>query len=77
MLSLARLTMADKERPRDERAKLRAHCLTALRMRGGSHLAQNHVGLARKDARCGMYGSSRVYSNLSLLLTISNAYINL
>lgn len=43
--------MAEKERPRDERAKLRAHGLTALRMRGGSHLAQNHVGLARKDAR--------------------------
>ncbi|CAM9300517.1 unnamed protein product [Hapterophycus canaliculatus] len=43
--------MGEKERPREERAKLRAHCLTALRMRGGSHLAQNHVAQARKDAR--------------------------
>lgn len=52
VLVVARLTMAEKERPREERAKLRNHCLTALRMRGGSHLAQHHVGLARKDARC-------------------------
>lgn len=52
MLVVARLTMAEKERPREDRAKLRNHCLTALRMRGGSHLAQHHVGLARKDARC-------------------------
>ncbi|CAM9593347.1 unnamed protein product [Scytosiphon promiscuus] len=51
VLSLARLTMAEKQRPREERAKLRTHCLTALRMRGGSHLAQNHIGQARKDAR--------------------------
>ncbi|CAM9413822.1 unnamed protein product [Ectocarpus sp. 6 AP-2014] len=51
VLSLARLTMGQKKRPREERAKLRAHCLTALRMRGGSHLAQHHVGQARKDAR--------------------------
>lgn len=51
VISLAKLGMADKERPRDERAKLRLHCVTALRMRGGSHLAQNHVALARKDAR--------------------------
>lgn len=51
VLSLARLTMGQKDRPREERAKLRAHCLTALRMRGGSHLAQHHVGQARKDAR--------------------------
>ncbi|CAM9145730.1 unnamed protein product [Pylaiella littoralis] len=51
VLSLARLTMAEKKRSRDERAKLRAHCMTALRMRGGSHLAQHRVGLARKDAR--------------------------
>eukprot|EP00903_Cladosiphon_okamuranus_P008218 g7911.t1 len=51
VLVVARLTMAEKERPREERAKLRNHCLTALRMRGGSHLAQHHVGLARKDAR--------------------------
>ena len=52
VLVVARLTMAEKERPREERSKLRNHCLTALRMRGGSHLAQHHVGLARKDARC-------------------------
>lgn len=52
VLVVARLTMAEKERPRAERAKLRNHCLTALRLRGGSHLAQHHVGLARKDARC-------------------------
>lgn len=51
VLAVARLAMAEKERPREERAKLRNHCLTALRMRGGSHLAQHHVGLARKDAR--------------------------
>ncbi|CAN0461177.1 unnamed protein product [Ectocarpus sp. 12 AP-2014] len=51
VLSLARLTMGQRKRPREERAKLRAHCLTALRMRGGSHLAQHHVGQARKDAR--------------------------
>lgn len=51
VMSLAKLAMADKERPREEREKLRAHCLTALRMKGGSHLAQNHVGLARKYAR--------------------------
>lgn len=50
-MSLAKLTMADKERPRDERAKLRAHYITALGMRGGTHLAQHHVALARKDAR--------------------------
>ncbi|CAM9472260.1 unnamed protein product [Laminaria digitata] len=51
VMSLAKFAMADKQRPREERVKLRAHCLTALRMRGGSHLAQNHVGQARRDAR--------------------------
>lgn len=54
--------MGEKERPREERTKLRAHCLTALRMRGGSHLAQNHVGQARKDARYS------VFAQLSVLL---------
>lgn len=53
--------MAEKKRSRDERAKLRAHCMTALRMRGGSHLAQHRVGLARKDARFALeYNLARV-----------------
>lgn len=70
VLSVAKLTIVDKERPRNERAKLRAHCVTALRMRGGSHLAQHHVGLARKDARCVFFypRSFRQRVHVSMLL---------
>ena len=60
VISLAKLAISDKERPRDEKVKLRGHCLTALRVRGSSHLARNHVGLARKDARC-EYGAGSFY----------------